>query len=148
MPLPSTRGTPAQGWLLSDTAVDRVEWHLPKTRYNTYSQRTETIMNESVQKPCARRGRIFPERTLSSEELAKRRAENEAYHKRCSAIFDRVRPELIGKYYGWYIAIEPDSGEYLIDENLESAHTKALQKYPNIRHCVFRLSETEAIGRI
>lgn len=105
-------------------------------------------MTESAQKPRARRGRIFPERTLSPEELAKRRAANEAYHKRCSVIFDRVRPELIEQYYGWYIAIEPDSGEYLIDENLELAHTKALQKYPNIPHCVFRLSETGAVGRI
>lgn len=105
-------------------------------------------MTESIHKPRARRGRIFPERTLSPEELARRKAEREAFHQRCGKIFDRVRPELIKEHYGWYIAIEPDSGDYFIDKDKELAHQKAIDKYPNIRHCVFCLNETGATGRI
>ncbi|BAZ14055.1 hypothetical protein NIES4071_58950 [Calothrix sp. NIES-4071] len=105
-------------------------------------------MTESTQKPRARRGRIFPERTLSPEELAKRKAEREAFHKRCRAIFEHVRPDLIDKHYGWYIAVEPDSGEFFIDKDIEVAHAKSIKKYPNARHCVFCLNETGATGRI
>lgn len=105
-------------------------------------------MTESKPKPPARRGRIFPERTLPPEELARRKAEDEAFYQRYRAIFERVRPELIDKYYGWYIAIEPESGDYFIDADKEVAHTKALHKYPNADHRVFCLNETGATGRI
>ncbi|GAA6614833.1 hypothetical protein [Scytonema sp. NUACC26] len=100
------------------------------------------------QKPVRRRVRLFPERTLSPEELARRKAEREVFHKRCRAIFERVRSELIDKYYDWYIAVEPDSGDYFIDEDKEIAHKKALQKYPDAVHCVFCLNEIGATGRI
>jgi hypothetical protein len=105
-------------------------------------------MTEATPRRTARRGRIFPERTLSPEELAKRKAENEAFHRQCLVVFERLRAELIDKYYGWYIAVEPNSGDYFIDRDIEIAHDKALQKYPNIRHCVFCLNETGATGRI
>ncbi|MBN3927065.1 hypothetical protein [Nostoc sp. NMS4] len=105
-------------------------------------------MTESTAKQPARRGRIFPERTLPPEELARRKAEREAFYKLCRAIFERVRPEYIEKNYGWYIAVEPDSGDYFIDEDIEIAHRKALEKYPNAVHCVFCLNETGATGRI
>lgn len=105
-------------------------------------------MTEAAQKPRARRGRIFPELTLSPDELAIRKAEREVFHQRCGKIFDRVRPELIKEHYGWYIAIEPDSGDYFIDKDKELAHQKAIDKYTNIRHCVFCLNETGATGRI
>lgn len=94
------------------------------------------------------RGRIFPERTLSPEELAVRKAEDEAFHQRCRAVFERVRPELIARQYGWYIAVEPNSEEYFIDADSMQAHRKALEKYPNIRHCVFCLDENGATGRM
>lgn len=105
-------------------------------------------MTQSTPKPPARRGRIFPERTLSPEELARRKAENEAFYQRCRVIFERVRPELIKEHYGWYIAIEPNSGDYFIDEDIEIAHKKALEKYPNAIHCVFCFNETGATGTI
>jgi hypothetical protein len=106
-------------------------------------------MTESTsQKPARRRGRIFPERTLSPEELAKSKAEDEAFYQRCRAIFERVRSELIDKYYGWYIAVEPDSGNYFIDEDKELASKKARSKHPNAIHFMFCLNETGATGRI
>jgi hypothetical protein len=106
-------------------------------------------MTESTsQKLARRRGRIFPERTLSPEELVRSKAEREVFHRRCREIFERVRPELIDKQYGWYIAVEPDSGDYFVDEDKEVAHRKALQKYPNAFHCVFCLNEIGATGTI
>jgi hypothetical protein len=105
-------------------------------------------MTESTQKPRARRGRIFPERTLSPEELARRKVEAEVFHKRCRAIFERVCPELIKEHYGWYIAVEPDSGDYFIDKDIEVASRKAHDKYPNAVHCAFCLNEIGSTGRI
>lgn len=106
-------------------------------------------MTEAIpQKPARRRGRIFPERTWSPEELARRKALDEAFDRRCRAIFEKVRPEWIEKHYGWYIAVEPDSGDYFIDEDKEIASLKARQKHPNAIHCMFCLNETGATGRI
>jgi hypothetical protein len=105
-------------------------------------------MTESTAKQPARRGRIFPERTLPPEELARRKADDEVFYRRCRTIFERVRPDLIKEHYGWYIAVEPDSGDYLIDADKTQAHKKSLEKYPNIRHCVFCLNETGTTGTI
>jgi hypothetical protein len=105
-------------------------------------------MTESVFKPKERRSRIYLNITLSPEDLAKRKAEHEIFAQRCRELFDRVRPQIIDTYYGWYIAVEPESGDYFIDENIEIAHNRALQKYPHNRHCVFCLNETGATGSI
>ena len=103
---------------------------------------------QSTPKQPARRGRIFPERTLSPEELAKRQAERKVFHLRCRAIFERVRPDLIQEHYGWYIAVEPNSGDYFIDEDIELASQKAREKHPTAVHCTFCLDETGATGTI
>ncbi len=105
---------------------------------------TETI----PQKPARRRGRIFPEIVIPPEELARHRSEGEAFSRRCRAIFDRLLPELIDQYYGWYIAIEPDSGDYFIEEDQEVASLKARQKHPNVIHHMFGINETGATGTI
>lgn len=106
-------------------------------------------MSEATsQKPARRRGRIFPDIIIPPEELARRRAEGEAFSRRCRAIFDRLLPELIDKYYGWYIAIEPDSGDYFIDADKEVVSLKARQKHPNVIHHLFGINETGATGTI
>jgi hypothetical protein len=105
-------------------------------------------MTQLTPKQPPRRGRIFPERTLSPAELAQRKAEDEAFYQRCRAIFERVRPELIEQHYGWYIAVEPDSSDYFLDADKMQAHRKALESYPKVRHCVFCLNETGTTGRI
>ncbi|AFY32632.1 hypothetical protein [Calothrix sp. PCC 7507] len=105
-------------------------------------------MTQLTPKQPPRRGRIFPERTLSPEELARRKAEDEAFDQRCWAIFERVRPELIQEHYGWYVGVEPDSGDYFIDADRMQAHKKVLEKYPNTDHFVYCLNETGTTGRI
>jgi hypothetical protein len=105
-------------------------------------------MTQLTPKPPRRRGRIFPELTLSPEELAKRKAENEAEYQLYRAIFEKLRPGLIKDHYGWYIAIELNSSDYVIDQDKEVAHKKAREKFPNADHCVFCLNESGAVGRI
>jgi hypothetical protein len=105
-------------------------------------------MTQSTPTRIVRRGRIFPEIQWSPEEKARRKAEEEEFHRRCRAIFERVRPKLIDERYGWYIAVEPDSGNYFIDPDKEVAHKKARQEHPNAIHCMFCLNETGATGRI
>ncbi|WP_407884057.1 hypothetical protein [Scytonema sp. NUACC26] len=100
------------------------------------------------QTPARRRGRIFPEITIPLEELAKQKAEDEAFFQQCWSILERVRPKLIEQHYGWYIAIEPNSGDYFIDSDKMRAHQKVLHKYPNCDHFVFCLNETGATGRM
>lgn len=100
------------------------------------------------QKPVRRRVRIFPEITIPPEELAKQKAEDEAFYQLCREIFEQVRPKLIEQHYGWYIAIEPNSSDYFIDSDKMQAHQKALHKYPNSDHFVFCLNETGVTGRI
>jgi hypothetical protein len=105
-------------------------------------------MTESIQKPHARRSRIFLEIKIPPEELARREAEAEAFSQRCEAIFQELLPELIEQYYGWYIAIEPNSGDYFIDKDKETASLKARQKYPNVIHHMFGINETGVSGSI
>jgi hypothetical protein len=105
-------------------------------------------MTESAHKPRTRHGRIFPEHTIAPEELARRNARREAFSQRCRVIFKQLLPQLIDKYYGWYIAIEPDSGDYFIDKDKEVASQKARQKYPNTIHHMFGINETGVSGRI
>ena len=105
-------------------------------------------MTQSKPKSTPRRGRIFPEIQWSPEEKARRKAESEAFYQRCRAIFEQVRPQLIQAHYGWYIAIEPDSGDYFIDPDKEVASQKAHQQYPHAIHHMFALNETGATGRI
>ncbi|AFY32634.1 hypothetical protein [Calothrix sp. PCC 7507] len=105
-------------------------------------------MPQLTPKQPPHRGRIFPERTLSPAELARRKAEREQFHRRCRAIFERLRPQYVEQHYSWYIAVEPESGDYFIDENIEVASHKAREKHPNAVHCMFCLNETGSTGTI
>ena len=63
-------------------------------------------------------------------------------------IFDKVKSELIETHYNWYIAIEPDSGEYFIDKNLEVASYQCRDKHSGKIHYTFRINETGTCGTI
>jgi hypothetical protein len=105
-------------------------------------------MNNANYQPVRRRGRIFPEIQWSEEEKARRIAERNAFHQRCRAIFDPIHAQLMQKHYGWYVAVEPESGDYFLDADKEMAHNNARQAHPSSIHCVFCLNETGACGRI
>jgi hypothetical protein len=92
---------------------------------------------------------LFPDRPrLSKEEIARRKAENEAFGQRCRAIFDQVAPQLIADHYEWSIIIEPDSGDYFIDPDRKVAFQKASLQHPNAILLEMCLNETGACGRI
>ena len=111
--------------------------------------KTEPIKNERSQNPQShRRCRLFPDYQLPQEELARRRAEKEIRVKRYRKIFTRIQPELIEKYYNWYIAIEHESGDYFCDRDEEGAVKKARQKYPETMLGIMKLNETGLCGRI
>ncbi len=107
-------------------------------------------MTQLSNKSQPRRGRIFPNRIISSEELARRHTERVEIGDRCRVIFNRVRPELIDKYYNWFIAIEPDSGDYLTHPKLEDLLQKVRERYGSmdVRLTTFRINETGACGQI
>lgn len=96
----------------------------------------------------ARLNRGLPNLNYSPEELAQRKAEREALMQRCYEIFNRVQPELIKDYYNWYMAIEPESGDYFIDEDEKVAAQKAHEKYPDVRCVIFGINETGAGYRV
>ncbi|MGK7871895.1 MAG: hypothetical protein AB4426_00800 [Xenococcaceae cyanobacterium] len=102
------------------------------------------------EKRLPRRGRIFPERTLAPEELAKRRTQRALLGHRCRQVFERVRPELIQEHYDWFIAIEPESEDYLIDPSLMDLIQKVRACYDRteLRLTIFRLNEAGWCGMI
>jgi hypothetical protein len=95
-----------------------------------------------------RRGRIFPERRLSPEDKARRKAEWEEFNQRCQVIFERVQPELIKNYYDWFMFIEPESEDYFFDPDEMVVRLKAREKHPNAKCLIVRINETGACGRI
>ncbi|MEG4506313.1 hypothetical protein QUA81_22100 [Microcoleus sp. F6_B4] len=107
-------------------------------------------MTQLSEKRKALRGRISPERTIPPEELARRAAEKTELGLRCREIFERIRPKLIDEYYNWFIAIEPDSEEYLIDPTLLGIVQKIKEHYGDkkVMLTTFRLNETGTCGRI
>ncbi len=107
-------------------------------------------MTQLPQKHQVRRGRIFPELKIPPEELAKRQAKREELGRRCRHIFEEIRPQLIDQYYNWFIAIDPDNCNYLLDPKLEGLVKKIRCHYPDgeVKLTAFRLNESGACGRI
>ncbi len=146
-----------QHWLSlqpRETSIDRREGHLKHVQRDASSDGSQ---QENRQQAIATKTRrrvplgspIFPDRpSLSPEEKARREAENEAFDRRCEEIFQRVYPELLAEHYNWYIYIEPNSGDYFIDENREVARQKAKAKHPTAIMMAMRLNETGCVGRI
>lgn len=105
-------------------------------------------MTETKQIRTVRRGRLFPERIQSQEQINQWYAERAAFRRRCQVVFDRVQPELIETYYNWYIAVEPDSGDYFVDRDELAVAQIAYQKHPNAKIHVFRINQTGVCGTI
>jgi hypothetical protein len=95
-----------------------------------------------------RRGRIFPEIQWTPEQIAESKAKNQALYQHCKAIFERVKPQIIKTHYNWFMAIDPNSGEYFLEKDKEVATQKLRQKYPESIPVVFKMNETGACGTI
>ena len=106
-------------------------------------------MTETKSVRVARRGRIFPEIQWTEEEKAKRYKADEEFYRRCKAIFDRELPHYILTHYGWYMVVEPDSGDYFIDRDEEVVMQKARTIHPGtVPLFFFRINETGLSGSV
>ncbi|MBR8840546.1 MAG: hypothetical protein DSM106950_42850 [Stigonema ocellatum SAG 48.90 = DSM 106950] len=106
-------------------------------------------MTKATSTRTARRGRILSEIQWTEEEKAKRQAEGQEFHRRCQVIFNRVKPEYIETHYGWYMVVEPDSGDYFIDGDEEIVMQMARQKHPGtVPLFLFRINETGVSGTV
>ncbi len=96
----------------------------------------------------SRRGRVFPEIQWTDTQKVKRANERKVFHDRCSLIFDRVKAELMEAHHNWFVAIEPDSGDVIIDRDLEVASLKCKERHPSKLHYTFRINESGTCGTI
>ena len=105
-------------------------------------------MTETKSARTVRRGRIFPEIQWNEEQKARSEAEREAFYQRCQPIFERVKLELIETHYNWFVAVEPDSGEYFLAQDLEVVSSQCRQQHPGKIHYTFRINGSGACGTI
>ncbi|MGD1913541.1 MAG: hypothetical protein ACFB2X_22685 [Rivularia sp. (in: cyanobacteria)] len=103
-------------------------------------------MTESTR--TVRRGRIFPEIQWTEEQKAQWKAEQHEFYQRCKPVFDKVQPELIKTHHNWYMAVEPESGDYFVNENEMNAIKMSREKYPKSPVFVFKINETGVAGTI
>jgi hypothetical protein len=108
----------------------------------------KTVMTETKLTRTARRGRIFPEMQWTAEQIAQWRAKQEAFYQRCKPIFDQAQPELIKTHYNWYMAVEPESGEYFVEKDEMTAINMSRQKHPQAPVFIFKVNETGVGGTI
>jgi len=93
-------------------------------------------------------GRLFPEIQWTEGQKAHYQAELESTYQRCKVVFDRLQPQLITTHYRWFMAIEPDSGDYFIEQDEKAVAQMCREKYPHIIPVLFRINETGACGTI
>jgi hypothetical protein len=95
-----------------------------------------------------RRGRVFPDQKISDEEKARRKAEDQEFYQRCRVIFNKIQPQLIKNHYDWFIVIEPESGNYVIDPEETVARQKAREQFGNTMRLMMRINEIGNCGKI
>ena len=104
----------------------------------------------SPEQPQLFRTRLLPGRVLPPKEIARRKAARAEFGDRCRAFFEKLRPRLLEQYYNWFIAVDPDCEEYLIDPTLEGLVGKIRARYQDgmVKLTTYRLNETGVCGRI
>ncbi|MGK7926963.1 MAG: hypothetical protein AB4290_17260 [Spirulina sp.] len=91
-------------------------------------------------------GRVFPEIQWSAEQKAECREKRTAFYQCCKPVFESVKAELIETHFNWYIAVEPESQEYFLAEDLLDAIALSRQKYPNSPFHLFQINQTGICG--
>ncbi|MUH00231.1 hypothetical protein F7734_51370 [Scytonema sp. UIC 10036] len=95
--------------------------------------------------------RALPRKPISPEEQARRQQQSDSLAARCRVVFERVRPSLIEDHRNWYIAIDPDTEQYIIDPTFNGIIKKVVEVYgysnePKLM--MFRLNDTGYCGKI
>ncbi len=87
---------------------------------------------------------------LSSNELEQRKSQQAELGKRCRQIFEEIKSELRETYNNWFIAIDPETKDYLLNPKLDDLLSQIRQDYPDgeLKLTIFRLSDTGTCGKI
>lgn len=94
------------------------------------------------------RKKLNHQHTLTPEEIKEEEAKLSRFRHRCQPIFEQIKPQFIETHYNWYVAIEPDSGDYFLGESDLEAGDLCRQKHPHAIPFVFRINETGVCGTI
>lgn len=96
------------------------------------------------------RGRILPLSSIDPEVVQREQSNQRALALRCRPLFERLRPSLIETHYNWYIAIDPENEEYLLDKTLIGITQQIENNYTGdeAKLTIFRLNDTGTCGRL
>lgn len=97
-----------------------------------------------------RRTRILPPSPVDPAEVQHERSQQRALALRCRPLFERLRSSLIETHYNWFIAIDPDSEQYLLDPTLKGITQQIRHAYSGneVKLTIFRLNDTGTCGRL
>ncbi len=105
-------------------------------------------MTQLTEKYSARRRRINASHSISEEELQQRRVETEELDRRGSQYLDLIYTRLLKTHYNWCVAIEVDSGYYLLDSNWENLIRRVKIYCPKGKLMMYGINETRTCGQI
>ncbi len=86
--------------------------------------------------------------SLSSQTQGSEDTESEIRYQKAREFFNQLRPQLINQYSNWYIAINPDTGDYLVEQEYLKLFERLRQQPEKGKMVIFRLNETGVCGRI
>ncbi|WP_414553218.1 hypothetical protein [Anabaena sp. CCY 0017] len=113
------------------------------------SHKRLTVDMTQVYQP-RRRSRILAPSVIAPSDLDHRREHSNTLALQCRAVFERLREHLIETHYNWFIAIDPESENYLIDQTLPGLTQKIRHSYDDtdVKLTIFRLNDTGTCGRL
>lgn len=62
-------------------------------------------------------------------------------YRRAKALFAKVEPKLLGAHDEEFVALEPDSGDYLVGKNELRVVLKAIKRHPGKKFGFFRVGQ-------
>jgi hypothetical protein len=96
-----------------------------------------------------RRTRIVPPSPVDPEVVQREQEAQRTLREHCRPIFERLCPSLIETYPNWFIAIDPESEEYLLAPNLREITQKIRSVYRSKKiPMIFQLNDTGTCGRL
>ena len=66
----------------------------------------------------------------------------------CWPVFQQLQEQLGKHYHNWLVAIEPESGDYLLGLDDYEVLNRARKKYPRGQFFVYRLNENPAVDTL
>ena len=115
-------------------------------RHNEVTQEMISAMT-SLSQP--RRSRIVPPTPTDPEVIQREQEAQQALEEQCRPVFERLRPTLRETYPNWFIAIDPDTEDFLVDPTLRGLTVKISQtRKGKTIPMIFRLNDTGTCGRI